>query len=520
LLLLLSLLLGACGGSGTTSSLPTALPNVTAAVQLPPVSIAVGISPTAAVSPEITATPVIAPTPTQDSNYPISSQPPTPTFPPATPTGEIQITPTPVVSGPLETIDREAELKTIKAGFDAINKHLFKQPDTKALLEASLKEIANVSGATVPELTFGNDAEANWDIFAATFDKMLNAAGDFKYPKFQLARRVVNVMADTVGDEHTYFMDPASYQSRQNLLSGNNASIGFGVVITTEVDKAYIVRVVPGSPADKAGVKAGDQFLEYDGKPVNEKSWSMVRNALENETHAFTLVRPGNPEPITLQVIKGIYTLPTVEYRLINNHIGYIAIRDFFLNVADETDKAMIELRKQGADSWLLDLRENPGGINVEQVTGRFVAGGEIMGYNTNRQSREEMKVNNDLQNSPNKGKPFAPLLPLALLMDDISASSSEMLALAVRDFKLGPLIGTKTAGALGHTAAYPLGDGSAISVTVDEYESRGGEKVNGIGVTPDITVERSIDDLVAGRDPQLKSGVEYLEKLVAKKNP
>jgi carboxyl-terminal processing protease len=148
------------------------------------------------------------------------------------------------------------------------------------------------------------------------------------------------------------------------------------------------------------------------------------------------------------------------------------------------------------------------------------VAGGEIMGYNTNRQSREEMKVNNDLQNSPNKGKPFAPLLPLALLMDDISASSSEMLALAVRDFKLGPLIGTKTAGALGHTAAYPLGDGSAISVTVDEYESRGGEKVNGIGVTPDITVERSIDDLVAGRDPQLKSGVEYLEKLVAKKNP
>jgi hypothetical protein len=262
LLLLLSLLWGACGGSETTSNLPTALPNITAAVQLPPVSIAVGNgnSPTAAVSSDLTATPVIAPTPTQDSNYPTVSQPPTATIPPVTPTGVAQITPTPAVSGPLEAIDRTAELATIKAGFDAINKHLFKQPDTKALLEASLKEIANVSGATVPELTFGSDAEANWDIFAATFDKMLNAAGDFKYPKYQLARRVVNVMADTVGDEHTYFMDPASYQSRQNLLSGNNASIGFGVVITTQVDKAYIVRVVPGSPADKAGVKEGDQF--------------------------------------------------------------------------------------------------------------------------------------------------------------------------------------------------------------------------------------------------------------------
>lgn len=516
LLLALSLLLSACGGA--TSSLPTANPNITASVQLSPVSIAVENSPTAAASPEPTSTPVIAPTPTVDNKYPTPSQ--QSTVPPATATVEVQITPTPIPTGPFEAIDQEAELKTIKAAYDAINKHLFKEPDLPALLQAGLKEEANVTGGTVPDLTFGTDAEANWNIFSTAFGKILPTTGDFKYPKFQLARRVVNAMADTVGDEHTYFMDPASYQSRQNLLSGNNASIGFGVVVTTQADKAYIVRVVPGSPADKAGIKAGDQIVQYDDKLITDKTWSIIKNANENETHTFILSRPSSPEPITVQVTKGSYTLPTVEYQLINNHIGYIAIRDFFLNVADETDKAMIELRKQGADSWILDVRENPGGINVEQVTGRFVAGGEIMGYNTNRQSRDEMKVNNDLQNSPNKGKPFSPLLPLTLLMDDVSASSSEMLALAVRDFKLGPLIGVKTAGALGHTAAYPLGDGSAISVTVDEYESRGGEKVNGIGVSPDITIERTIDDLVAGQDPQLKAGVEYLEKLVAKKNP
>jgi carboxyl-terminal processing protease len=384
-------------------------------------------------------------------------------------------------------------------------------------LLAALKEVAITTGQTAPDVTFGSDAEANWNSFSTQFAKLLNADSGFKYPKYQLAHRVVNVMADTVGDEHTYFMDPAFYQSRQNLLSGNNSSVGFGVVVTTQDGKAYIVRVVAGSPADKAGMKDGDQIVEYDGTPITDKTWSIIKNAAENEAHTFVLGRAGT-QPITVQVTKGVYTLPTVEYRLINGHIGYIAIRDFFLNVADETDKAMIELRKQGADSWVLDVRENPGGINVEQVTGRFVAGGEIMGYTTNRQGRDPMKINNDLQDSPNKGKPFSPLLPLTLLQDDNSASSSEILALAIRDFKLGPIIGVKSAGALGYTSAYPLGDGSAISVTISEYESRGGEKVNGIGVTPDVTVERTIDDIVAGRDPQLAAGVDYLEKLVAKK--
>lgn len=513
LLLVLCLLLAACGGLEKNLNQVTANPKVTAAVQLSPVSIAVNNSPAAVAGAAsgATSTPVIAPTPTIDRKYPV--------VPPATPTVEVKQAPTPVVTGTFEAIDREAELQTIKAAYDAINKHLFKEPDTATLLKIGLKEEASVTGGTLPDITFSKDTEANWNIFTNNFGKILDAAGNFKYPKFQLARRIVSEMADAIGDDHTYFMDPVSYQSRQNLLSGNNASVGFGVVITTQDEKAYIVRVVPGSPAEKAGIKAGDQFAEYDGKPITDKSWSMVRNAQENETHNFTLIRSSSPQPIVVKVTKAAYNLPTVEYRLINDHIGYIAIRDFFLNVADETDKAMVELRKQGANSWIIDVRENPGGINVEQVTGRFVAGGEIMGYNTNRQTREEMKVNNDLQNNPNKGKPFSPLLPLTLLMDNVSASSSEMLALAVKDFKLGTLIGTQTAGALGHTVAYPLGDGSAISVTVDEYESRGGAKVNGIGVTPDIAVDRSIEDLVAGRDPQLKTAVQYLEKVVAKKS-
>ncbi len=544
-LLSLSLVLGACGNPNDTAISRQNNSSITAAVQLSPAVVTIDDpgSPTpaqteaASPSPPVitalpTATAVVAPTPTngnlpvlvpvQPSQVAAAANTPQPTISPKLPEPGIsptaKPTPTPTVEPNSQLIDRSLELKTMKTAYDAINKHLFREPDTGGILMAGLREVASVTGATLPVVSFEKNAEVNWNIFTQSFNKMLDSNRSFNYPKYQLAHRVVNVMAATVGDEHTYFLSSSDYQSRQNLLSGDNSSIGFGVLVTTQNEKAYIVRLVAGAPADRVGAMPGDQIVQYDDLAITDKNWTIIRTAKENETHKFTLARTGKSQPVVLEITKKKYTLPTVEYRMINGHIGLIAVRDFFLNVADETDRAMVELRKQGADSWIIDLRENPGGINVEQLVGRFVAGGEIMGYNADRKNRDPMKVSNDLTSGPDKGKPLSPLLPMAVLIDEGSASSSEMFALAAHDFKLGPLIGTKTAGALGHTAAYPLGDGSAISVTVDEYESRDGAKVNGTGVTPDTIIERSIQDLISGRDQQLAAGVEYLDKLLAKK--
>ncbi len=534
--LALVVLLSACGADNSS-------PGFTAAVQLSPTRVITGeatLSETASViansvttaatgtisfEPEVTSTPVATVTPAIEEQATATAFPPTSTTmaqPTTAPTPVLspilQPTTTPAPAGPLEPVDREVEIKLIRSAYDAINKHLFREMDTATLLNAALAEVSSVTGVKVPDHTFTKDQENNWNIFAQTFNGMLNEIKDFKYSRNQLAWRAVNEMALKVGDEHTYFMDPASYQSRQNLFSGDNRSIGFGVVIATQDNKAFVIRVVSGSPADKVGLKAGDQLIQYDDQKINDKNWTLIRKAAENEMHSFQIKRTGEDKLITVSITKQKYSLPTVEYRMINDHIGYIGIRDFFLNVGDEVDKAMTDLRKQGADSWIIDVRENPGGINVERAAGRFIPGGEIMGYTITRNNREPMKASNELKEGSNNGKPFSPVLPLVLLMDDVSASSSEILALTVRDFKLGPLIGIKTAGALGHTSAYPLGDGSAISVTVDEYESKGGERVNGTGVTPDIIIERTINDLVANRDPQLKAGVEHLDKVLAKK--
>jgi carboxyl-terminal processing protease len=509
--LVLTLLLGACGSvtiDPSADKTPAASSRSIAITEIVPS----GSAKNTVASEEATATAVVAPTPTTESRPTIINQ----SGPTATPLPKPTATPT--LSGPVEKLDRNAELKVVKNAYDAIYRNLYREPDTKELLQASLQELSQITGVAVPVVSFINDSDKNWDIFSQAFNTMLDQAKDFKYPKYQLAHRVVNAMADAVGDEHTYYLEASGYQSRQDLLSGNNSSIGFGIVVTTQDGKAYITQVVSGGPAEKAGAKPGDQITQYDNQPIDDKNWTLIRDAKENETHKFALARPGEYKPVTLNITKRKYSLPTVEFHLIDGHIGYIAIRDFFTNVGDETDRAMNELRQQGADSWILDVRDNPGGVNVEQVMGRFVNNGEIMGYTIDRKHREPVKVNGDLTGGPNKGKPFAPLLPMVLLMNAESASSSEILALGVRDFQLGPLIGVKTSGALGHTAAYPLGDGSAISVTVDEYEAKNGERVNNIGVTPDIEVKMSIQDLVAGRDPQLKAGTDYLEKLMAKK--
>lgn len=431
------------------------------------------------------------------------------------------VAPTPTLEGAAVKVDKDYELKLIKAAYDAVLAHLFKAPDTAAILTAALSEAANVTQQNVPSVNFSDNSAENWNTFTTAFNKIVDnaaTASSFTYPKGQLAHRTVTAMADAVKDEHTAFLNKDDYKSRNNLLQGDNTSIGFGIVFTTgETNELYIVRVVPGSGADKAGLKAGDQIVKFDDGIANPKSRTTIRASLQGSTHTFVVKRPGQSQTLTIRATKGEYTMPTVEYRMINNTIGYIAIRDFFTNVASETDKAMRDLYKQGAKGWIIDVRDNPGGVNAEEIVGRFVKGGEIMGYNNNRKQHQEDKVSNDGLSGADNGKPFAPLLPLVLLVDEGSASSSEILALAIRDFKLGTIIGQKTSGALGHTAAYSLGDDTAITVTVDEYVAVKGERDNGVGVSPDITVAITPDDYANNRDPQLVAAVSEIQKNMSK---
>jgi carboxyl-terminal processing protease len=429
--------------------------------------------------------------------------------------------PTPTLEGSLDKVDPDYELKIIKTAYDDLQKHLFKTPDNPTLLSAALKETATITNQPMPDISFEGSVEEEWNKFSTAFNKIVDNAGvaNFTYPKGQLAHRAIGVMADTINDEHTSFMSKDEYTQRNKLLQGDNSNVGFGIVFTVDSNNVlYIVRIIPGSPADKAGLKAGDQIIKFDGENATPQSKNTIRASESGSTHTFIIKRPGQTQPLTINATKGSYTMPTVEYRMINNHIGYIAIRNFFTNVASETDKAMGELYKQGADCWIFDVRDDPGGVDAEQVAGRFIKGGEIIGYNNSRNESQPDKSTNEGVTGPDSGKPFSVQLPLVLLVNEGSASSSEIFALVIHDFNLGTIVGDKTAGALGHTAAYPLGDGTAVTITVDEYVSAKQEKLNGLGLTPDVVVPISMSDLANNRDPQLVAAVNEVEKNVAAK--
>jgi carboxyl-terminal processing protease len=207
------------------------------------------------------------------------------------------------------------------------------------------------------------------------------------------------------------------------------------------------------------------------------------------------------------------YTVATAEWKLIDNHIGFITLNAFHLDVQDKLDQAIADLKQQGADSLIIDLRFNGGGYNFERVAGRFVNDGAVLGQFNNRGGTTTLKARSD-------GKQVTPPLPLVVLIDHNSASASEVFSLAIRDYDAGTIIGNKSAGAVGTVRFWPLGDGTYLGVTASIYQTVKGEKLNGIGVTPDITVVRSTADILAGRDPQLDAAVKHLDETLKAKNP
>ncbi len=501
--LLLALLLAACG-EDRTLTLPTAQPEsaiVPFRTALP--SVTPSPAPTATPEPTATATPepTTTPAPTAtDTPAPTNTAPPRAT---ATPRPTVNLTPAPIKGAD--------ELKVIKAGYDAINDNYFTQPDTAAMAQKALEEAAAALGLPAPGPQTWEDAKGNWRLLEERLNAMLPKSKAL-LPSGDFAHRVVVAMANAVGDLHTYFLDVERSDSVNRMGRGDNSTVGFGVSYVQYQGSLYVQRLITDGPAEAAGVKVGDRLVQLDGTDVTTTNLSRVlRVAKEGNSYRFVLERPGQSQPVTLDIEYKRYKILTAEWKIIDNHIGFITLNAFHLDVQTKLDEAIDAVKKQGADSLIIDLRFNGGGYNFERVAGRFVKDGEVLGKFINRKSAGPLKARSD-------GKFVEPALPLVVLIDRGSASASEVFSLAVRDYNVGTLIGNNSAGAIGTVRYWPLGDGTLLGVTASVYETVKGEKLNGVGVTPDIVVQRSTPDILAGRDPQLDAAIKNLsEKLKAK---
>lgn len=494
--LIVALLVAACGEVATPVSLQLATAAPTPSE--PPES-------TETQSP--TATPGIFNTATP-SAQPTATTAPTDTPTPG-PTTRSRPTPRPAIqlaeNGTPAAIAADVELKVIKAAYDALVKHYYMEPDTSKIAQKALEQSAASLGVTPPTNLNWLDATPNWVLFEAEFRKLV-AAGNTNgklLPPRVLAHTVVIAMAQTVGDLHTYYLDELRTDAWDRTSRGDNSNLGFGVTFTSLQNAYYVLRIVSGSPAQQAGFKVGDKLKTFDGKELNQSNFVQLSRVQEGRVYEFVFERAGTP--LTLKVEAKRYRVPTAEWKLLdNNKIGYILLNAFHTDVEKKLDEAIADLRKQGAESLIIDLRTNGGGYNFDKVAGRFIKNGEPLGRFINRGKPEPLRATSE-------NKYLDPPMPLVLLIDKGSASASEVFSLAVQDYKVGTLIGSKTAGAIGTVRAWPLSDGTSLAVTASIYENFKGQRLNGVGVTPDIIVARTPADILAGRDPQLDTATKFL---------
>ncbi len=330
-------------------------------------------------------------------------------------------------------------------------------------------------------------------------------------------------------DPHSSFMPPDMYKGMQTDTKGEFG--GIGIEISIKDGFPVVITPIEDTPAFKEGIKSGDHIVRIDGKPTKnmniENVVKMIRGQ-KGKAVNLTIIRDGLPGVKEYSVVRDIIQVKSVKFKMLDDDYGYIRIVQFQEKTAQDLDNALKELEKTNKGKELkgliLDLRNDPGGLleQAVKVSDKFLNDGVIVSI----EGRGEKKKPEE-----NKIKFFAEkktgdyLNPLVVLINEGSASASEIVAGALQDYKRAIIVGAKSFGKGSVQTIIPLGDGSALRLTTAKYYTPKGRSIQGDGVTPDIVVEnnmvRSKDNkIVPLKEKDLidaKNGNDAVEKPIKK---
>jgi carboxyl-terminal processing protease len=326
----------------------------------------------------------------------------------------------------------------------------------------------------------------------------------------QLSQGAIKGMLEALGDPYTSYLDPETYKLASSSFQGEFEGIGATVGIRD--GQLVVVSPLPDSPAERAGLRPGDKVLEINGEPTSkmnlEQAVLKIRGP-KGEKVKLLVEHEGADTPIELEIVRAEIKSASVSTKLLENDIGYLRLTFFSERTGQEMKQALDDLLGQGARSLVIDLRDNPGGLvqTVVDVATQFLDGGVVL-YEVNRQGeRKEWMAQHG---------GMATQLPLAVLVNQHSASGSEVLAGALQDRGRAPLIGTTTFGKGSVNVLYPLKDGSALYLTIERWLTPNGRPIEGKGLEPDFLIEPTPDDIAQGKDPQLQQAIDYLQAKLA----
>ncbi len=322
-----------------------------------------------------------------------------------------------------------------------------------------------------------------------------------------LAYAAIRAMTAVLKDSHTGFITPEQNRERLARQRRQAAFSGIGVVLMPREGRFYIRDVIPGTPAESAGVQALDRITRIDNIPTQGMETDQVAGMIRGTpgtSVSIALDRPGHAEAVTVSVTRAPIQIPAVfQARVLEGGVGYLQIYQFADRTGADVQRAIERMERDGMRALVLDVRANVGGW-LHELTATLNAL-----LPPGRSIYQESTRSGQARTTRTSGVPVLPShIPVIVLVDEGTASAAELLGAALQEQGRATLMGAKTSGAVEASVLYPLADDSALSVTILRLSTGQGRRLEGVGLTPDIPVALNVADLDQGRDTQLQRAI------------
>src|SRR3989454_8740788 len=298
-----------------------------------------------------------------------------------------------------------------------------------------------------------------------------------------LVQGAIRGMLSTL-DPHSAYMTPDMYKEMQVETKGEFG--GVGIQIGVKENRLAVIAPIEGTPAYRAGVKSGDFIIKVNDEPTKDLTLMDAVQKMRGPKGSkvnLTIQRDGTPDPLQFTLVRDTIKIESVKSKVLDN-IGYIRLTQFQESTGRDLSKVLKQFKDQKRQSTILDLRNNPGGLltSAVEVSEQFLPGGKLVVYTKGRESKKDEWIA--------KGKDQMDDSPMIILVNEGSASASEIVAGALQDYGRAVIVGTTSFGKGSVQTILPLGDGSGLRLTTAKYFTPKGRSIHGKGITPDIVVE------------------------------
>ena len=357
----------------------------------------------------------------------------------------------------------------------------------------------------VKNIEIGKPSDVDFSLFWEAWNELVNRAVQ-EPDKQKMLEGAISGVLSSVDDPYTMYF--TKIENKQFLEDIQGEFSGIGIEITLRDGLPTVVAPLSNTPADEAGIKAGDIILEVDGESTSELGFDEIINRIRGEKGTkvkLKILRDSASETLDFEVIRNKIVVKSVEWEMkeaAGKRFYHIKMRQF----GDDTEALFSQLAKEikenGADGIILDLRNNPGGYleTAVNISSYFIEDGVIV---------SETGKNDEKKDYNAKGNAKLKDFNIVVLTNEGSASASEIVAGALRDRKGVKIIGQKTFGKGSVQELVELSDGSAVKITTASWFTPSGKQINGEGLEPDIAIE---DNEETEKDEQLEKAIEYLE--------